>query len=182
TSGLAGHPAPTAPQAPTSGGVEGQVWIGRLFGIDLFAFLSIAPADGAFLLDAQGRDAAAGTGQRLAPGHDACRHAGDHQQHDDECDEPDHGVPPCAGNSALNAELPRETNPSPSRVTNSAAMFSASAKRPPSSGPSTISSVDSASASSAEGVSTVTAARVWRMGAASRGSRVWEKRCPSRSK
>src|SRR5690606_6552118 len=161
--------------ASAPGGVVGQVGIGRLpLGVDLFALLPVAAADGAFLLDAQCGDPAAGTGERLAAGDHAGGHPQHHQQHDSKCNEPDHGLTPCVGNNASNAELPRETNPSPSRVTNSAAIPSASAKRMPCSGPSTISRVDSPSASMAEGVSTVTAASVWVIGAAWRGSRVCE--------
>src|SRR5690606_18781815 len=143
-------------------------------GINFFALLPVAAADRAFFLDPQVGDAAAGPGEGFAAGDHANGHAQHDQQQNGECHEPGHGCSPCVGNNASNAVVLRLTKPLPSRVTNSAAMFSASANARPCSGPRTINTVDKPSACMAELSNTVTAASLWFIGAARRGSRVCE--------
>src|SRR5690606_22536136 len=163
--------------------------LGRVYGqrcrilasLEFLALLPIAAADRTFLFDTEAGDAAARAGDRLAAHEYAHRHAKDGNQHEREYQQPGHGwiSSPVSGPVASPKRLPkavlgRTSNASPARLTNSAAMPCSSANASPRSGPRTISTVDRPSARSAEGSTTVTAARLCSTGAPLRGSRVCE--------
>src|SRR5690606_32574514 len=139
-----------------------------------FAFLPVAAADRAFLLDPQVGDPAARSGEGFTAGDHANGHPQHDQQQNGECHEPGHGCSPCVGNNASNAAVLWLTKPFSSRTTNVAAIFSAPANARPCPGPRTIDAVDKPSACMAELSNTVTAASLWFIGAARRGSRVCE--------